>query len=146
MKMHKILCPVDFSDESRKALEMGAALARESGAELILLHSLDTPAAYTGDTYYDLREALKPEAQASLDGVVIPEPPSAVRRLLVEGDAGAAILDVARDEEVDMIVLSTHGRSGVSRLLMGSVAEYVVRHATCPVLTLKTAAPVPAAA
>lgn len=146
MKMQKILCPVDFSDNSRKALEMAAALARESGAELILLHSVDTPAAYSGDTYYDLREALRPEAQKELDQVVLPEPAPPVRRALVEGDAGAAILDVARDEKVDMIVLSTHGRSGFTRLLMGSVAEYVVRHATCPVLTLRAAAPVPAAA
>ena len=73
-------------------------------------------------------------------------PPPRVRRVLVEGDAGAAILDVARDEKVDMIVLSTHGRTGLTRLLMGSVAEYVIRYATCPVLTLKTAAPVPAVA
>jgi universal stress protein A len=146
MKLNRILCPVDFSEHSQSALEMSATLARESGAELILLHSVDSPAAYTGDTYYDLREALKPEAQRDLDRLVVPEPAPPVRRMLVEGDAGAAILDVARDEKVDMIVLSTHGRSGVTRLLMGSVAEYVVRHASCPVLTLKTASAVPATA
>jgi nucleotide-binding universal stress UspA family protein len=146
MKMNKILCPTDFSDFSRATLDMAATLARESGAELILMHCVDLATTYTDELYYDVGEDLKPELQRTLDELAVPEPAPRVRRLLVEGDAGAAILDVARDEKVDMIVLATHGRTGLTRLLLGSVAEYVIRHATCPVLTLKTAAAVPAAA
>lgn len=141
MKFQTILCPIDFSDYSRSALEMAAALARESGAELILLHAADTPMSYVDDdgTETEESEALQ-ELQKRLDQVQVPGQAPRLRRLLVEGDPGAAIIDVARDEHADLIVMSTHGRSGWSRLLMGSTAEYVVRNAGCPVLSLKSAA------
>ena len=139
MKFRKILCPIDFSDFSRAALEMAAALARESDAELILLHAADTPMSYVDDdgTETEESEALQ-EIQKRLDQAPVPGPTPRLRRLLVEGDPGAAIVDVARDERVDLIVISTHGRSGWSRLLMGSTAEYVVRNADCPVLSLRS--------
>lgn len=139
MKFQKILCPTDFSDYSRAALAMAAALARESDAELILLHAADTPMSYAADDDADLEEReVLAKIQARLDQEEIPRPPARVRRLLVEGDPGAAITDVARDEHADLIVISTHGRSGWSRLLMGSTAEYVVRNARCPVLSLRS--------
>lgn len=137
MNFSKILCPVDFSDYSRTAATLAATLAKESDAELILLHSADTPIAYATDEAEGLDESLNAELQAKLAAISLPSNDLRVRRLVVEGDAGAAILDVARDERVDLIVISSHGRTGLSRLLMGSVAEYVVRNAACPVLTLK---------
>lgn len=146
MKMTKILCPTDFSECSRATLDMAATLARESGAELILMHCIDLATTYTETLYDDVGDELKPTLQKALDELTLPEPAPRVRRLLVEGDAGVAILDVARIEKVDMIVLGTHGRTGLTRLLLGSVAEHVIRQATCPVLTFKAAAAVPAAA
>ena len=141
MLFAKILCPTDFSDYSRAAVGVAAQLAKESGAELILLHSADTPVAYQGDTDLGLDETLRGELQRDLDAISLPAGELRVRRMLVEGDPGAAILDVAREEKVDLIVISTHGRTGLTRLLMGSVAEYVVRHAPCGVLTLKNPEP-----
>ncbi|HEV7279734.1 MAG TPA: universal stress protein [Pirellulaceae bacterium] len=138
MNFKKILCPTDFSDYSRAALEMAAALARESDAELILLHAADTPMSYAADDVEMEEDKALQEIQKRLDQVAIAVAPSRVRRLLAEGDPGAAIVDVARDESADLIVISTHGRSGWSRLLMGSTAEYVVRNAGCPVLSLRS--------
>jgi nucleotide-binding universal stress UspA family protein len=138
MHFKRILCPVDFSDYSRAAAALAASLAKESGAELILLHSADTPIAYATDEEEGLDESLNAELQVKLAAIPLPPETQQVRRLVVEGDAGAAILDVARDERVDLIVISSHGRTGLSRLLLGSVAEYVVRNAACPVLTLKS--------
>lgn len=138
MKFDKILCPTDFSDYSRAAIEMAAMLARESDSELILLHAADVPANLRsdGDPAVEEHEGLK-ALEKRLDQVPISDPVPRVRRLVVEGDPGAAIVDVARDERADLVVISTHGRSGLSRLLMGSTAEYVVRNVDCPVLSLK---------
>jgi nucleotide-binding universal stress UspA family protein len=139
MKFTKILCPTDFSDFSRAAVEMATALARESEAELILLHAADVPMAIGNDRdpAIEEHEALQ-LLERRLEQFPIPEPRPRVRRLVVEGDPGAAIIDVARDERADLIVISTHGRSGWTRLLMGSTAEYVVRNAECPVLSLRS--------
>jgi nucleotide-binding universal stress UspA family protein len=147
MKFSKILCPTDFSDYSLTAVELAGMLARDGDAELILLHAVDPPISYAVDAPLESQrsEAVQ-AARKRLDSVAIPPTSHRVRRLVVEGDAGAAILDVARDERVDLIVISTYGRSGWTRLMMGSTAEYVLRNAGCQVISLKSPEPGPAVA
>ena len=138
MKMNKILFPSDFSHTGDAALEMAAALARDAGATLVIVHVEEHPTAYGGGEFYyglpepviaDLRRMLK-EVQPT--GLRVP-----CQHRLITGEPAAAIVRLAEDENVDMIVMGTHGRTGLSRLLMGSVAEAVVRRAKCPVLTYK---------
>lgn len=127
MKANKILVPTDFSHTGDAALEMATALARDTGAILLIVHADEPP--MLDPATEDLRKMLHK---------IEPTDP-AVRyehRLLID-DPAHAIVRLAKDEDVDMIVMGTHGRTGLSRMLMGSVAEAVVRRAECPVLTYK---------
>src|SRR5438105_11382148 len=81
------------------------------------------------------------EAQAQLNRFVVPLGLVRAERMLGRGDAAAEIIRVARELPADLIVMGTHGRTGIGRLLMGSVAEHVMRHAPCPVLTVRTPFP-----
>lgn len=136
-----ILHPTDFSEQSEHALQLACSLARDNQARLIVLHvvvpmsealapNLFTPPPGPGDYVEQFR--------GQLEGMSIPAASHIqVERLIREGDPVTEILSVAGGEKADLIVLGTHGRSGLSRLLMGSTAEQVVRQATCPVLTVK---------
>ena len=134
MNANKILFPSDFSHTGDAALEMATALARDAGATLVIVHVEEHPMAYGGpEVYYtaiaDLHRMLEDIKPADLQ---VP-----YQHRLITGKPASAIARLAEDENIDMIVMGTHGRSGLSRLLMGSVAEAVVRHAKCPVLTYK---------
>lgn len=141
-----ILHPTDFSPRSEHAFQLACSLARDHSARLIVSHVLERPLiAYTGVAMAppapppsaDERHAL----QDQLHQIQSPDPAVSVQHLLVEGDPATAILQVAQEQECDLIVMGTHGRTGLGRLLMGSVAEKVLREATCPVLTVKTPFP-----
>jgi nucleotide-binding universal stress UspA family protein len=138
-----VLYPTDFSDPADRAFDVAQSLARQQGARLIVLH-VSPPVAVP------LREVLTEHrpAQAYYDELrekllaVRPEDPGvAVEHILAEGDAAGEILRVAQAKRADLIVMGTHGRTGLERLLLGSVAEQVLRSASCPVLTLKSPAP-----
>jgi len=140
-----ILVPVDFSDHSEAAVTYAAQLAERLGASLNLLHVVEDPVA-TGAWGSDLqvpdlpriREHIARASEERLktfaDTVGTGGAPF-VTTVLV-GRAHDAILDCAREIDADLIVMGTRGRSGLAHMLMGSVAERVVRHAACPVLTL----------
>jgi universal stress protein A len=130
----RILCPVDFSENSTKALLFAQRLVLESGAELILFHSFGLPASYdkAGQT-----EPADPKVKAQLEEIVPLSPDIKVRRALHAGPPGEVICWLAEEEKCDLIVMGTHGRSGLRHLLLGSVAEYVVRHAHCPVTIVR---------
>jgi nucleotide-binding universal stress UspA family protein len=145
LALKTILHPTDFSERARHAMHLACALARDHGAKLVLCHVKLPPAVVYGEF-----GALPPEAPDSLeslrralDEVAPAEPALVAERVVVEGDPVAEIVRLARERGADLIVMGTHGRTGLGRLLMGSVAEQVLRKAPCPVLTLK--APVPAA-
>lgn len=144
MQIQRILCPIDFSDHSRRALDQAIAIARRYGATITAPHvfSPDPMAAYgpypvvfepvvlTPTDRDRLRDALETfVAVERAPGVVI-------RTALVEGTAAAEIVALAASLPADLIVMGTHGRSGFERLLLGSVAEKVLRKAGCPVLTV----------
>jgi universal stress protein A len=144
MDIHHILAPTDFSDFSRQAIQCGFELAQKFGAKLSLLHVVELPAypieglapSQMGATLFaDL------ERQATLElGQVLPEAEGTaveVNRLVVIGTPYRKIVEVGEAEKADLIVMATHGRTGLSHLVMGSVAERVVRSASCPVLTIR---------
>ncbi len=136
----KILFPTDFSRLSDAALPLAASVARDRHAELIILHVQEPPTAYAaGELYYGPMEPDTEALRQTLEGVKPNDPSVLCIHHLVMGDPAKEIVKVADDEEVEMIVMSTRGRTGLAHVLMGSVAEKVVRRASCPVLVFKSA-------
>jgi nucleotide-binding universal stress UspA family protein len=135
-----ILHATDFSERSRYALQLAAALARDHGARLLVLHVGDVPVPAYGEGLLVMDPAAYAlELREQMDRLSVPLPPDRVERRVGLGpDIPTEILRVAEETPCDLIVLGTHGRTGLRRALMGSVAEQVVRRAPCPVLTVKT--------
>jgi nucleotide-binding universal stress UspA family protein len=146
--VRKILYATDFSEQAQLALHLASWLAREYKAHLTMLHVVPPPAVSYGDeviTAVSLENA-KHSAAKQL-ALLQPTVPSVhFDHQIQEGEPAEKILDVARWNECDLIVMGTHGRSGLGRLLLGSVAEQVVRRASCSVLTVKAPLPQTAAA
>jgi nucleotide-binding universal stress UspA family protein len=151
LPIQTVLYPTDFSEHSDYAFQLACSLARDYGACLFVLHVLERPLlAYTGvmtappspPPSAEERQAV----QEKLHRIGPADPTIRVEHLLEEGDPAMAILQVAQERQCDLIVLGTHGRGGLGRLLMGSVAEQVVRKASCPVLTARTPIPQPSLA
>ena len=140
-KVRKILVPTDFTSHSEKAVDYAAGLARSFGASLLLLHVIE-PFTYTvsdtvqvTDHYAALRTIAEPMMKNLEDG--LGKKGLRATGLIVKGTPYLEIVKKARQEGADMIILSTHGHSGLRHLLIGSVAERVVRLAHCPVLTVR---------
>ena len=140
----KILCPVDFSPNSDHALRYALAFACAYGAELVLLHVVELPfmPSYTTAGVPDLSlpvERIREECQDLMNHQVeaCKETHANTSGTVVVGTPFLEIVHTARDGKFDLIVVGTHGRSALKQLLIGSVAEKVVRKAPCPVLTVK---------
>jgi nucleotide-binding universal stress UspA family protein len=137
-----ILHPTDFSERSDFAFRLACALARDYGARLVILHVAEPPAAVAAEGVLMLPPTIDLEPlRARLQQLRPEDPKIMVEHCLVQGGAAEEILQVAQERKCDLIVMGTHGRTGLGRLLMGSVAEQVVRKASCPVLTVKTPQP-----
>lgn len=136
-----ILIPIDFSEPSKRALERGIELARALDAKLTIAHVLEIPsAAYGGMAFanVDLVTPIQDAARSLLDRTladVQAKAPGAAA-VLRTGVAWQEILAAASEAGADLVVMGTHGRTGISHALIGSVAERVVRHAPIPVLTI----------
>ena len=140
MSATKILFPTDFSTMGQAALELATSLARERDAKLMIVHVEEPPMAYGGgELYYGIEEPNREQLQKMLSEVLPTDPAVGYEHRLVIGSPATAIVYLAERENVAMIVMPTHGRTGLTRVLMGSVAEEVVRKAKCPVLTVKAA-------
>ena len=138
MKATKILVPTDFSHTGDAAMKLATSLARDTGASLLIVHAEEPPTAYGGgELYYGMPEPASDDLRKMLHKVEPTDSSVTFEHRLITGDPAHAIVRLAKDEGVDMIVMGTHGRSGLSRMLMGSVAEAIVRRAECPVLTYK---------
>jgi nucleotide-binding universal stress UspA family protein len=142
----RILVPTDFSAASNAALALAKRMATTSGASLHLMHVLEDPsaaAAYATDVYTPppagITESWLKEAQRLLDTQLTPDERSFFRstQVVVFGTPSRDIVNHAAANGIDLIVMGTHGRGSVHHLLMGSVAERVVRAAPCPVLTVR---------
>jgi nucleotide-binding universal stress UspA family protein len=143
--LRRILVPTDFSKHSQRALIYAAALAEKFGAEIFLLHVVQDFAVFLPDLVTATPPALPPRDQLT----------SAVREALErtvrenhveglrlhpearEGTPYHEIVTFAREKEIDLVVMGTHGRTGLAHLLLGSVTERVVRRSPCPVLTVR---------
>jgi nucleotide-binding universal stress UspA family protein len=145
MIAQKILFPTDFSPASQEALRWATSLARDNGATMLIVHVEEPPMAYGGGEMYFPIEENREELRKSLVQVVPADHAVPFEHMLLVGDPAEAIAQTAEKEACDLIVMGTHGRTGLTRLLMGSVAEAVVRKAKCPVVTIKQPAEVAAA-
>ena len=133
-----ILHPTDFSDASAHALKMASMLARDYSAHLVLLHTIEPP-IYYGELGVSFsapdhhREMIRGRIDALMESLASVDAESVV----LDGVAAPEILRIATERHADMIVLGSHGRTGIGRVLMGSVAEEVARKAPCPVLIVR---------
>ena len=146
----KIMVPTDFSENSEKALEYAVHLSENCGSSIVLLHVIQTLASYplfvSGIvTEADLRREMEKEAEDRLKAMAQDKGSEKVKieTRLRFGDPQEEILVGAREEQASLIVMGTHGRTGLSRVLIGNVAERVVRRAAFPVLTVPMSPGVP---
>jgi nucleotide-binding universal stress UspA family protein len=144
LRLQKILLPTDFSDYSAVATKYACELATKFDAELHVLHTLETHLASTpgfgmGLALPQYISESKAAAEKSLASVLDPKWSAGrtVIHAVVFGPPKVEIIQYARKQNIDLIVLATHGRTGLPHVLMGSVAETVVRTASCPVLTVR---------
>lgn len=161
LKFKRILCPVDLSSFSLDALKLAVRIAKNSPATIYLLHVIDNPFdelyTMTPITQADPAAVELYRGESARKTAILQEtvdhskvllkqfchpwvhalPIARVRYLIESGDPFEKILDVTEVRKIDLIVLATHGRTGLKRLIIGNVAEKVVRHAPCPVLTVK---------
>ena len=145
-RIKKILCPTDFSENSEYALKYALALATLTQADLQLFHVVE-PITYPQSTEFfepvldevELMMKMETAFQQQLEDQVttLKAQYPKIKGKLVTGNTFLEIIQAARDDDVDIIVMGTHGRTGLAHVLIGSVAERVVREAPCPVLTVK---------
>ena len=145
--MKKILCPIDSSPGSRAALDMAMYVAGKFGTELHVLHVWyvahhvrpDLSVWMEAHGQQPIQKLIASTAEAETEAFLSKLPPAERARLkvhVVEGEPWRTIVDTAKSEPFDLITMGTHGRSALARFALGSVAERVVRHAPCPVLTV----------
>jgi nucleotide-binding universal stress UspA family protein len=141
--INKILVPTDFSDSAARALEYGAELATRFEIPMVLLHVYSNPVVAVPDGFIAMTPVDVTELMTQLEkglGEVRRRAQALgvqqVHTVMVEGTPWDAIVRNAKDHHCDLVVMGTHGRGGIAHLLLGSVAEKVVRHAECPVLTV----------
>lgn len=140
----RVLVPVDFSAATPGVVRCATELAKRYGASLVLLHvhvaatdeGLEVPVRFGGDSF-DASRADRELALSALASDARGAGAAVTEALIVSGEPSREIVARARAHRCDLVVMGTHGRTGLSRLLMGSVAEAVVRHAPCSVLTVR---------
>jgi nucleotide-binding universal stress UspA family protein len=144
-RVRRIVCASDFSSASRKAVATAVTMAKANRAALILVHVVApivrlAPDQYVpSTTWEEIEIGARAWAQEQIDKLAARAMKAGIRAagLLVEGEAAKEIVRVARSKRADLLVLGTHGRTGVSKFFLGSVAERVVATASCPVVTVR---------
>ncbi len=139
-----IVVPTDFSDYSLRALAYGIGLAEmfDASVKLVYVHE---PALQVSDmAWVGINERTRnnsqiKEVRLNLERIVSEQTPAdlSIQAVVLNGDAVEEIIHYANEVQADLIVMATHGRAGISHILMGSTAEHIIRRASCPVLTLK---------
>jgi len=146
MNIRSILLPTDFSECGNYALSYAAALARTFNASIICLNVIEPivpTVGYSGMTepmpIADIAEQMEDSAERELPKLAECDECAGlnVEEMVAHGEAASEIVRVAKERAVDLIVIASHGRTGLGRILFGSTAEAVVRHAACPVLVVK---------
>ena len=147
MIFRRILFATDLSPASARAFDQAVGMARADAAELVIAHAYQLPDLFptdvcvTGTLYSDLDERVRGDAEKKLAALVRDARNQGIgaRFLVLAGAPFEAIADAARAVEADLIVMGTHGRTGASRILLGSVAARVITTAPCPVMTVRAA-------
>lgn len=143
--IRRILHATDFSKASARALNEAIRLAKQNRAELLIVHVIE-PTPYVADEgfsgaeiYTKLEDTAKRDAEASMSKLIgrLKKSDVKARGLLLKGSAHDQIVKAAKSKKANMIVIGTHGRTGLSKLFMGSVAGKVISLATCPVVTVR---------
>ncbi len=145
IELNRVLVAIDFSEFSDSALRYGCELAQKFGGELFLLHVIPTPLVAVDEgsgrfltrTFDEYEEDLRAAAENKLKELDVS--PFEKHQVTAETRVGAAFVEIvqfAKAKNIDLIVMGTHGRTGLTHMFLGSVAEKVVRKAPCPVLTL----------
>jgi universal stress protein A len=143
MEIKKILCPVDFSEISANAMKYAVFLASHHHAELLLLHVVEHLQEFEQYqilvfTSQELEKKMEKQAYEELNKLTEPiKKTIKVETVVRQGKAFVEIIREAKEKDMDIIVMGSHGRTGISHMLMGSVAEKVVRKANCPVLIVR---------
>ena len=148
MKWTKIICPIDFSKISMEALDMAADFAVTCGGKLVVIHVLEpilapTDFSFGPLTMNDVEDKLADRAMEGLKQAVsaLPLPEEKIELRVARGIASQEIIKIVEETKGDLIVMGTHGYTGITHALLGSTAERVVRKAPCPVLTMKGRTP-----
>jgi nucleotide-binding universal stress UspA family protein len=138
LPFNKIICPTDFSDPASKALSAAEELALHFKAELVLIHVVSPIQIPAGAQLGRILQEIQAASQQKINEIAKEKVSDAVktRTMLALGSAADEITKLAEEERADVIVIATHGWTGWRRFVFGSVAEKVVRSATCPVLTI----------
>jgi nucleotide-binding universal stress UspA family protein len=145
MEIKSILFPTDFSDESSHALEYAVDMAKRYGAKLYLLHVVHAIYNVTGwyvphTSLNEIYKDLEKSAQKELERYDLKELRSLkdIERRVLTGVPHEVIVKFVKDNKIDLIVMGSHSRKGIDRVLFGSTASQIVRFAPCPVLTVRT--------
>jgi len=142
-RIQNILVPIDFSDCAKKALQYALPLAREHEAAITLIYVVPPPTypmgEFGGMEYASLLPDLKAGGEKDLSTFAAAEIHGEVpvKKVVRTGSPAVEIIDAAKRLDTDLIVISTHGRTGLKHVLLGSVAEHVIRSASCPVLVVR---------
>lgn len=137
--MKTILHPTDFSNRSKPAFDVACSLARDHAARLVVLHVIDTVDSLSAAlSAAERQQRVEHECEVKLHKLRPDDESIVVEYRQAAGDPADIIPAIATEYPNGLIVMGTHGRTGLTRALMGSIAEAVVRHATCPVLTVKS--------
>lgn len=144
LHVKRILVPIDFSEHSKHALQYAVSFAKQFSSELILIYVVEQ-AVYAADLSFGqvavpgFEKELRDRAKKELEELIKTSVTGGVkaRSVVQSGKPFLEILDTAEDEEADLIIIATHGHTGVEHLLFGSTAEKVVRKAPCPVLVVR---------
>ncbi|MDI6778999.1 MAG: universal stress protein [Bacteroidota bacterium] len=145
INLEKILVPIDFSDYSKNALKYAVPFAKQFGAEILLLYVVE-PTIYPADFGFgqvgfpSIEEEMRKKGTEELEKLAANEIQDIVKwQIIIEmGKPFTEINRVAKEKNVDLIIIATHGHTGIEHVLFGSTAEKVVRKAPCPVLTIRT--------
>lgn len=141
MNVKNILVPVDYSHSGDAAMAYAESLAKEYDAEIHLVHVYEQPFAYVDGGFASTPLPAVPpadlEAEEEKLKAITPAKGVKLRREFIVGSPADELVNYAKEKAIDLVLMGTHGRTGLNRLLMGSVAERVVRRAPCPVLTIK---------
>jgi nucleotide-binding universal stress UspA family protein len=145
LSIQTIVHPTDFSEHSDYAFRLACSLARDQRARLVVLHVAPSFVVSSGQLLTPIQTEFRvDQLWKDLHGIRAEDPEVRLEHRLAKGDPATEILRVAQEIHCDLLVLGTHERTGLGRLLMGSVAEQVVRKAPCTVLTVKTLPGIPA--